>query len=222
MTPNNIAGMGVLNGLQIMALTDHNTSKNCPAFFSACKKQGIIPIAGMELTTSEDVHIVCLFDELEDAMNFDEYVYSHIMDIKNKPRIFGNQFILDENDEKIGEVEKLLISATDISIDEAIRLVSQYGGVCYPAHVDRQSNGIIAMLGDIPQEYGFKCIEFNDSEKIPEYRKKYIAIRDANVLTSSDAHYLWDINGADNALEIEDEPYSGKLVTHNLLFNIIK
>ena len=61
-TPNNIAGMATLCGLNIVALTDHNSCKNCPAFFAAAKKYGIIPIAGMELTTSEDIHIVCLFE----------------------------------------------------------------------------------------------------------------------------------------------------------------
>ena len=76
MTPNNIAGMGVLNGLNIMALTDHNTSKNCPAFFKAAKKNGIIPIAGMELTTAEDIHVVCLFKDLDTALNFDGMVDS--------------------------------------------------------------------------------------------------------------------------------------------------
>ena len=64
-TPNSIAGMGELNGLQIMALTDHNTCKNCPAFFKACKNHGILPVAGMELTTAEDIHAVCLFPNLE-------------------------------------------------------------------------------------------------------------------------------------------------------------
>ena len=87
MTPNNIAGMGVLNGLNIMALTDHNTSKNCPAFFKAAKKNGIIPIAGMELTTAEDIHIVCLFPELEAAMEFDNTVDLHRIKYPNRTDI---------------------------------------------------------------------------------------------------------------------------------------
>ena len=76
MTPGNIAGMAVLNGLQIVALTDHNTAKNCPAFFHAAKGYGLIPIAGMELTTAEDIHVVCLFRTLEDALDFDSFVES--------------------------------------------------------------------------------------------------------------------------------------------------
>ena len=73
-TPNNIVGMGLLNGLNIMALTDHNTCKNCPAFFAAAKKHGIIAVAGMGLTTAEDIHVVFLFEYLDDALKFDEEV----------------------------------------------------------------------------------------------------------------------------------------------------
>ncbi len=73
-TPNSIAGMGKINGLDIMALTDHNTCKNCPAFFEAAKRYGILPVAGMELTTAEEIHMVCLFESLEKAMEFDEFV----------------------------------------------------------------------------------------------------------------------------------------------------
>ena len=88
-TPNNIAGMASLCGLNILALTDHNSCKNCPAFFEATKKYGITPIAGMELTTSEDIHVVCLFEELDDAMRFDEYVTQKQIKIKNRPEIFN-------------------------------------------------------------------------------------------------------------------------------------
>ena len=102
-TPNNIAGMASLCGLNIVALTDHNTCKNCPAFFAAAKKYGIIPIAGMELTTAEDIHVVCLFEELSDAMRFDEFVESRRLLIKNRKDIFGNQLILDGDDEVVGE-----------------------------------------------------------------------------------------------------------------------
>lgn len=217
MTPANIAGMGVINGLQIMALTDHNTAGNCPAFFKACRRHGIIPVAGMELTTAEDIHMVCLFPELDAAMSFDSEVKGHIMNIKNRPDIFGHQYYMDEEDNILGEEETLLISATDYNVETAIALVHSYGGICYPAHIDRTSNGMVATLGDIPPEYGFSVVEFNDSANIDEYREKYAAVKDAKILCSSDAHYLWDINEAKNVLEIEDEPYSSSLVRNNLL-----
>lgn len=216
MTPNNIAGMGVLNGLNIMALTDHNTSKNCPAFFKAAKKNGIIPIAGMELTTAEDIHVVCLFPELDAAMEFDNTVDSHRMKYPNRTDIFGNQLILDENDALVKTEDFFLPNATDISIEQAPKLVKEYGGFCYPAHIDREANGIIATLGDFPPDSGFTAVEFHDSENIEEYSKKYSEVSDKKIIVSSDAHYLWNIKEKKEFFIIDDEPYSSDLVRKRL------
>ena len=223
MTPNNIAGMGVLNGLNIMALTDHNTCKNCPAFFEAAKKNGIIPVAGMELTTAEDIHVVCLFPELEDAMAFDEFIQRHRMLVRNRTDIFGFQQIMNGNDEVIGEEEYLLSNATDIMIDTVYETVAAYGGICYPAHVDRDANGIISMLGTFPEyEYmEFKVAEFHSGEKIDEYNEKYPNLRNTLQVVSSDAHYLWDIKEKKEYFEIDDEPYSSSLVRKKL-FEILR
>ena len=220
MTPNNIAGMATLKGLNILALTDHNSCKNCPAFFEACKAYGIIPIAGMELSTAEDIHLVCLFDELEAAMRFDGVISKHIMPIKNRPEIFGNQIITNGDDEQIGEEDTLLISSTDLPIEEAIALAREHGAHIHPAHIDRESNGIIAILGDIPSEYGFNCYELNDKKNKGKIFKNYEYVNSENILICSDAHHLWDINEAENWLEISDDPYSSSLVRKNL-FNLL-
>ena len=98
MTPNNIAGMAALAGLQIVALTDHNSCRNCPAFFEAAKKAGIIPVAGMELTTAEDIHIVCLFEHLEDALRFNDAVDERRIRIPNRTDIFGDQILMNVED----------------------------------------------------------------------------------------------------------------------------
>lgn len=223
MTPNNIAGMGVLNGLNIMALTDHNTCKNCPAFFKAARKNGIIPVAGMELTTAEDIHVVCLFPELEVAMAFDEFIGSHRMLIPNRTDIFGFQQIMNENDEVIGEEEYLLSNATDIMIDTVYEIVTEKGGICYPAHVDRDANGIIAMLGTFPDyDYmEFSTAEFHSAENIDEYNEKYPNLKNTLKVVSSDAHYLWDIKEKKEYFEIDDEPYSSALVRERL-FEILR
>ena len=139
MTPNNIAGMAAVAGLNIVALTDHNSSRNCPAFFAAARRNGIIPIAGMELTTAEDIHVVCLFEHLEEALSFNEEVDRRRIRFKNRTDIFGDQLLTDENDEVIGTEEDLLPNATEIPIDSVSELVSAFNGVCFPeigrAHV---------------------------------------------------------------------------------------
>ena len=118
MTPNSIAGMASLAGLQIIALTDHNTAKNCPAFFKACRRYGVVPVGGMELTTAEEIHVVCLFPTLEAALDFDAEVETHRMKIDNKPEIFGEQIIMDDEDEPIGSDPWFLPAATDIPLSE--------------------------------------------------------------------------------------------------------
>ncbi len=217
MTPANIAGTATLAGIQIMALTDHNSVKNCPSFFKACKKYGVIPVAGMELTTAEDIHVVCLFEELGDAMAFGEEVDSKRVLIPNKTEIFGDQFIMDDGDRIIGTEENLLPNATEISIDEAPKIVEKYRGVCYPAHIDRQANGIIATLGTFPDYPPFRCAELHDKEKIPPHIEKYPILKDKQIVISSDAHYLWDIRDADAWFELDDEPYSSALVRKRLI-----
>ena len=202
-TPNNICGMASLCDLKILALTDHNTAKNCPAFFHAARKYDIIPIAGMELTTSEDVHVVCLFENLDDALSFDKFVEENRMKIKNRPEIFGNQTIMNENDEPIGEVSDLLINASYISCDEVSSIVSSFGGICYPAHIDREANGIVATLGVFPEFPYFPCAEIHDSEKIGEYKERFPIVSEKPVVVSSDAHYLWDISGRLNCFELD-------------------
>ena len=216
MTPNNIAGMAALKGLQIVALTDHNSCKNCPAFFVACKKQGLIPVAGVELSTAEDIHLVCLFEKLEDAMSFDAALRGHMVNIPNCPQIFGDQLILDGDDEQIGVEDNLLISATDLWMSDAVALAKSFGAHVHPAHIDRESNGIITVLGDIPAEYGFGCVEYNGNERIEFIKASCDVARNAKHVVSSDAHHLWDISEADNFIELDDEPYSSALVRKRL------
>lgn len=222
MTPGNIVGMALLNGLSIVALTDHNSVKNCPAFFKIAKAHGIIAVAGMEITTSEDVHAVCLFRNLEDAMSFGEFVESRRFRINNEPEIFGRQLILDENDEVIGEEPYLLINAVGVSLDEAYEEVKTRGGVCFPAHIDRSANGIISMLGDFPPEPRFSAFELKDKVSLESCLEKHGVLKERDLVhvVSSDAHYLTDI--AENGFEIElnDEPYSSDRV-RNLLIDYL-
>ncbi len=203
MTPMNMAGMGMLKGLSVMALTDHNSCRNCPAFFKACEGYGIVPIAGMELSTAEDVHMVVLFPTLEAALDFEEALELHRMATDNDPTIFGNQLVMNEKDEVVSEFAPLLIAATDLWMGEAVEMVRSFDGVIYPAHIDRDSNGIIAMLGDIPPEYAFTAMEYRDGGKREAYEARYAEAAGKSVLVSSDAHQLYKISEAENCFPFE-------------------
>ena len=221
MTPNNIAGMAALAGLNIVALTDHNTCRNCPAFFAAAKKQGIIPVAGMELTTSEDIHMVCLFEELEDALAFNDEVDRFRIRIPNRVDIFGEQLITDEEDNVIGEEADLLSNATALMLDDVPPLVHRFHGVCYPAHVDREANGLLAVLGMFPESPRFILAELHDAEKIRSCSEKHPTLQSMRILIGSDAHYLWDIRDKEHFFLLEDEPYSTEFVRKQL-FRVLK
>lgn len=214
-TPNNIAGIASLSGLNLVALTDHNSCKNCPAFFTAAKRYGIVPVAGMELTTAEDIHVICLFEELEQALGFDAEVDRRRIRIKNRTDIFGDQLIMDGSDNVIATEENLLPNATEISVEEVVPLVQKYCGICYPAHIDREANGIIAVLGCFPDIKGFNCAELHNADKTAEYVKRY-GLEDKKIIISSDAHYLTDIRDKDRFFELDDEPYSSALVRKRL------
>ena len=209
-TPNNIAGMATVSELDIVALTDHNTCKNCPAFFEACERYSITAVAGMELTTAEDIHVVCLFEQLSDALRFDTFVEGRRLKIKNREDIFGNQFIMNSSDEVIGKDEFLLSAATDITLEELPSLVDNFGGICYPAHIDRDANGIINILGTIPKTPVFNFYEVKDGCNIDGYSENF-GIPKEKFLVDSDAHFLEairdkefyiDLPEADNADEV--------------------
>ena len=202
-TPNNIAGMAKLSGLDVVALTDHNSVKNCPAFFEAAAKYGIIPIAGMELTTSEDIHAVCLFENLDDALRFGEEVDKRRLPVKNRPEIFGEQLVLDGEDNVIGKEENLLSVATNVSIEDLSQVVNEFNGICYPAHIDRDSNGIVAVLGTLPNDLGFKTVEFRDGGKVKAFCEKF-DLSGLKVVIDSDAHFLEGIRDRENYFELPE------------------
>ena len=193
MTPFNIAGMAMLKGLNVIALTDHNTTDNCPAFFEACYGYGIVPIAGAEVTTSEDIHVLTLFESLEASRDFGAFLRSKRVLIENSPDIFGNQLIVDSNDTVIGEEKYLLINAVDISIDDIYEITHNYSGIALPAHIDKNSNSMVSVFGTVPDS-SFTAYEFADFTNVEEYVNKYFSLVNKRFISNSDAHYLWDIN----------------------------
>ncbi len=204
MTPNNIVGMSKLLGLNVIALTDHNSVLNCEAVMKLGTENGLCVIPGMELTTMEEIHVVCLFPTLEKALEFNTYVKEHQMQINNRPDIYGRQVIMNENDEEIGEVENLLILATDISVMNVKELVESFDGVCYPAHINRDSMSILSSLGEIPPECGFKTCEVSSSGDVEKLKAMHPILNDMLIVRDSDAHYLQNMKDAENFFELDE------------------
>ena len=137
--------------------------------------------------------------------------------VKNRPEIFGRQIIMDHEDSVLGEEENLLLHAAELTLEEGKLLCESYGGAAYPANIDRESNGIVSVLGDIPESAGYYAYELKERGSYEEYLRRFPHLKTLQRLVSSDAHYLWDISEAENSIDILDEPYSGDLVRHKLI-----
>ncbi len=204
MTPYNLVNMAKILELDAIALTDHNSVGNCKSAIEAGREVGITVLAGMELATAEEIHVVCLFPNLEAAEGFAAEVKVRIPPIKNKPNIFGEQIYMDSLDNVVGSEEILLVTASSISIDEATVLVAKFGGFCYPAHIDRSSFSIISSLGTFPADLGFTCAEVSQNGDLDALENEYPELANVRIMRSSDAHYLENMTEAKDFLEIAE------------------
>ncbi len=209
MTPANLAGMCALAGLEVVALTDHNSCGNCRPFLRAAEKQGLLALPGMELTTAEEVHIICLFPDLDRAEAFSSYVYEALPPIPNNPAIFGPQLLMDEGDQILGEEARLLSAATSIGVYEVCPLVERFGGVCFPAHIDRPSYSLLSQLGLWDPSLPFPLAEV--SLGCPPDFCARPDIQGVPLITDSDAHFLGLIPDAVSTMEVTEKNISAIL-----------
>jgi hypothetical protein len=147
LSPRTLAGLAAAKGVQVLALTDHNSSLNCPAFAKVCPPLGILPLYGMEATTQEEIHVLCLFSVLEAALDFSAWAYRLILPFPNDPEKTGDQVYVDEDDNIEGEVAYFLPGALDLSLEGLASRVSLSGGLVIPAHVDRPAFSMTSQLG---------------------------------------------------------------------------
>lgn len=202
MSPANLAAMCALAGLDVVALTDHNTTGNCAAFCRAAERCGLLALPGMELCTREEVHVVCLFPTLAAADAFGRHVEGCLSPQKNNPDIFGPQIYMDDEDGILGEESRMLAGVTSIGIDDAAALVRSFGGVAYPAHIDRPSFSLLAVLGFWTPELGFPLAEL--SLRCPSNFTSRPDLAGLRFVTSSDAHYLDQIPDAAHWMELPE------------------
>ncbi len=198
MTPNNIVNMSIIKGLDIIAVTDHNSCGNVRAIMEVAGDR-LLVIPGMEIETSEEVHIVCYFPDIESCENMGEYVKKHMSGIKNQEEIFGEQLYMDAEDNIIGKEENLMVTATNLDIFQVVEKVREFGGVAVPAHIDRSSYSILSNLGFFPPELVFQTVEITAKNRLKmekEYVEKY------NIISNSDAHYLEDIAEPEFSVDI--------------------
>lgn len=193
MTPPNLVQMALLGGLEVIAVTDHNSTRNVGAVLAAARGTPLRVIPGVEVTTAEDIHAVCLFPTVEAAQAAGAELETLLPPIPNRSDIFGHQWVMDAGERVAGEVERLLLSATTLSIDRLPDWAAGYGGLCWPAHIDRGSYSILSVLGMLPPEPVFPWLEVARPQ-VFFAQDRWQPLRGSHqILTSSDAHRLADM-----------------------------
>ena len=194
-------------GINIIAITDHNASENVPAVIKAAEGHDLTVLPGMELQTEEEVHVLCLFDSMDQLNRLQVIVDKKLPEIKNNIEYFGEQFIVDHTGAFIHRKERLLINSTSLSFDEAFQEVSKLGGLFIPAHVNRQAFGLIDHLGFVPPELNIEALEISRHITLQEAIEKYPQISNYPIIQSGDVHYLDDFLGV-NQFIIEEPTIS--------------
>lgn len=203
MSPSVIIEQALAASIDILALTDHNSCRNLPALSDAARGTGLLLLYGMELTTLEEAHCLCLFNDLTTALEWGEAVYQTLPEIGNDPDHFGDQPVVDKDENVIELLEKSLSTASGFSIDNARTAVQSRGGLFIPAHVDRETMSIYSQLGFIPDE------PFDALEVSPHYLAYHPNHPDTAafpLITGSDAHYPDDLGRAWTELDMPGRP----------------
>lgn len=188
MSPRNVVRKAKKKGLDFIGICDHNSADNVGAAKRAGRKEGLSVIGGMEVTSSEEVHVLALFDSMGSLRSLQRLVYRNLGDTREE-RLYCDQVVANEEDEVIRFNRKLLIGASDLSIQAVVDLVHRLHGVAIASHVDRQGFGIIGQLGFVPDDLPLDALEIMNPSGIAALPVK----KKLPVLLSSDAHSPDDI-----------------------------
>jgi 3',5'-nucleoside bisphosphate phosphatase len=195
-------------GLDIIAITDHNMAENGVYARIVGRESGPLVLFGMELQTVEELHLLIIFPDQQTAMEFQEFVYKSLPDIKNDPEYFGDQVVVDERDNIVRFEERLLLNSSGISLNEAVTRVKASGGLVIPSHIDSPTFSIISQLGYVPDDVPFDALEVSKAESLEEILG-FMLPKDIPLVTFSDAHYLADIGKKRISLSMEEPSFIG-------------
>lgn len=190
MTPAAVAGLAKLAGAQLIAVTDHNSALNLPAVARACRAYGLRLLPGLEVTTAEEIHLLCYFKTVDTALEYGRQLYETLPAVPCDPAIWGEQWVADEEDRLLRKVDKLLTTASAWTLERAAERCRKLGGEPVPAHADADSYSVFSVLGLLPKEPGFRAVELRRPERAAEYAQRGLLPPGLEVLASTDAHFL--------------------------------
>lgn len=175
------------------AITDHNSMANCPAYEYAAQRANLAFTWGVEIQSAEEIHLLAYFDSPAQAQGFDAELYSSLLPLDNDPEYFGDQVIIDENENILKLEQRALINSSIWDLSMVVQRVSAYGGIVVPAHIDAEVNSILSQLGFLPAEPSFDLLGITSGLDLHEYEKVHPELAGKAFLRSSDAHYLTDL-----------------------------
>ena len=206
MSPRGIVEAARALNLDLIAICDHNTAENAAAACRAAKRDGgrVKVLSGLEVCTSEEVHVLALFETPEKALDMQALVYDRMPPKTNRPEIFGEQVVANEDDEVEGFNERLLIGSVNLSLNGVTEAIHERGGLAVAAHIDRESYGLLGQLGFFPPDLDVDAIEISSRCNWPELLAVHPELTGKPVLRSSDAHYVKDIGSGWTEFQLEE------------------
>ncbi|KAF0196736.1 MAG: PHP domain-containing protein [Bacteroidetes bacterium] len=207
MSPAAIVKAALEKKLDIIGITDHNSTRQCRVVINEAKKAGLTVYSGAEVTTREEVHCLAFFENFEKLDEFQLFLDANLPDIKNDTGLFGYQVVVNEQEEIVYEEEKLLISAIGKSIDQVEKEVHRLGGLFIPAHVNRSKYSLISQLGFIPPDLKFDALELTKHQDTSSFLKSWPYLKEASIIRSSDAHQPEKIGEAFTRIQMENTSF---------------
>jgi hypothetical protein len=203
MGPQNLVQHAVEAGLDMIAVTDHNSGRQCRSVARVASDRGLYVLCGVEVNTREEVHCLAYFPSFRELDAFDRLLYEQLADIPNDPDKFGYQVVVDHQEQIVDYPQKLLISSVDMGVEEVEQAVHRLGGLFVPAHIDRLRNGIIAQLGFIPP--GLKCdaLEISPHSNVETLIREHPYLQGHAFMRGSDAHYPEDIGSGGTRFQLD-------------------
>ena len=203
MSPSAIVERALARGLDMIAITDHNTTRQVKVTQKIGREHGLFVLGGVEVTSQEETHCLCYFETDSQLDQFQDFLDAHLPPIPNDEDRFGYQLIVDENDEIVGEEQYHLLNAIDVDIDGIYEEVHRIGGLFVPAHINKGTTSLISQLGFIPPDLKADGLEINRRTTREEILKKFASLKRFNFITDSDAHFIDNIGDVYNVIYME-------------------
>lgn len=196
MIPPLIVQQALASSIDLIAITDHNSTANIESVMKAAKGSGLTVLPGMELQTIEEVHSLCIFPDLDIAREFQKIVDKALPPLQNSPEHLGEQFIVDETGEFIRREDRLLIISAEISLTDAWEIVNTMSGLFIPAHVNRKAFGLLENLGFVPKDIPLKALEISRHLNSHVAVDTFPQLNDYTLIKGGDVHRLDEFLGA--------------------------